>query len=227
MNLSSRVCLTTISRRMDRRNFPSKIAVRTSGKYRENVRTCAQVRLTSSHPHLRTAIANPPLYGVSHPRLVSVASSTASSTGVSAVNVVVGVVVVVAVSSSTQVPTTETPTPKSEALHIREILFRVIARPPLGKPEVRASLVYISQFSVIVLLLLTCVFHFVAISVIGDLKRYLTSERNFRFGHGDLTFLCHVANVTETRRVAWLIQGKRHIYICPTFITLHFFSYIC
>lgn len=122
---SSRACLIMISRRMDRRNPRSEIPVRTSGKYREDVRTCAQVRLTSSHPHLRTAIATPPPYGVPHPRLVSIASSTVSSTGVSAVNVVVGVVVVVAISSSTQAPVTETPTPKSEvarARHIRDIL---------------------------------------------------------------------------------------------------------
>lgn len=208
---------------MDRRNPRSEIPVRTSGKYREDVRTCAQVRLTLSHPHLRTAIATPPPYGVPHPRLVSIASSTASSTGVSAVNVV-GVVVVVAVSSSTQVPVTETPTPKSEIARARRIRRypRVIARASLDKPEVRGSSVYIGQFSVIVLLLLTSVFHFVAISVIGDLKRYLTSERDFRSSHGDLQS-CVTWRMWRKRVVAWLIQG---IYICSRF-TCHTIVYFC
>lgn len=43
--------------------------VRTSGKYRGGVRTCAQVCLASPpHPALAPAIANPS-YGVPHPRL--------------------------------------------------------------------------------------------------------------------------------------------------------------
>lgn len=74
--------------------------IRASNKYRGGVRTCAQVHLTSPpHPALAAPLLTPPP-GVSHPRLAYVASSTASSTGVSAVNVVVDAVVVVLIDVS-------------------------------------------------------------------------------------------------------------------------------
>lgn len=206
---------------MDRRNSPSKIPVRTSGKYRENVRTCAQVRLISPSPPHRHC-KPPSLRGSASPprirRLVDCfvdwrqrrqrrRRRRRRCRGI--------------LNPSPDDWDSDSEERSCTSAPFRDTLFRVIARPPLGKPEVRGSSVYIGQFSVIVLLLLTSVFHIVAISVIGDLKRYLTSEKDFRSDHGDL-HSCVTWRMWRKRVVAWLIQGKRYVYICSRFIASHF-----